>query len=504
MAAPLPSSGAAGSPEARRRRSAALRRSGRRALGACGVVILGSVVAPSAASRPAAAAGPPATSCPAHAAAGADQVAGYNLGAQAEGARYALASPGLLPVGDAEKGTIMEFDVPFARDTVSEGPVIDALGSPAYPGDTAAHLGTAVATFGGPPLPNDPVLAEAAYPPSPGVGPRAAFGPAGGGSSAGSASATAGAQGAAAQATAASSSYSPTGGAPGASSDSATSTTKIDIGTNCVDASATAATGAVDLAGGLIHIGGITGTAAARSDGSRAAPEAHLSVGQVTVGGLAAYIDHDGIHLAGQQPLGFGVVGQVQAALNNALQSYGMAVKLIDPTTTKGPGAAATADSGGVEVTFDRTLPATGVPGVPAISVPGQPPVPVGSPPLPLHMEVIYGSATASADATNAPPVGAVPTPPPPATPTAASSGAPSTAGLSGGTTGSLGSSGTSLGTLSGPGAGPSVELANSSGPAGSGVPVPVGWIILGILASLVVAGPLFGYARWQLLEGRM
>jgi hypothetical protein len=471
-------------------------------------LLLGALTVPPLLSGRAGAAAPPDATCPSQPAGGAaapagNQVAGYDLSAQATGARYDLASPGLLPVGDPHEGTIMEFDVPLARGSVSEGPVVDSLGSPAYPGDTAAHLGTAIATFGGPALPNDPVVAEATYPPSPGHGGSEQFGPSGGGAGAGTASATAGQDGGTAQSTAAATSFSPAGSTPAASADSSTTTTHIDLGATCVSAQATATSGAVDLAGGLIHIAGVTGTAAARSDGTTGVPDAHLAVGRVTVGGLAAFIDHDGIHLAGQQPVGYGVVAQVQAALNNALHTYGLGVKLIDPVTTVTPGAAS-ADSGGLEVTIDRQLPATGVPGVPAISVPGQPPIPVGTPPAPLHIEVVYGGAKVSADATIAPPFPNLATPSisAPAGTTGPGSGATLGSGSSLSPTTPLTSSG-AVGAISGPGAAPSLQLARSGGPA-SGVPAPVGWIIAGVLASLVLAGPLFGYARWQLLEGRI
>ncbi|HET6810565.1 MAG TPA: hypothetical protein VFH50_06110 [Acidimicrobiales bacterium] len=469
-------------------------------------LLLGALTVPPLLSVRAGAAAPPAATCPPQppggaAAPGGSQVAGYNLSAQATGARYDLASPGLLPVGDPHEGTIMEFDVPLARGSVSEGPVVNSLGSPAYPGDTAAHLGTAIATFGGPALPNDPVVAEATYPPSPGHSGSEQFGPSGGGAGAGTASATAGQDGGTAQSTAAATSFSPAGSTPAASADSSTTTTHIDLGATCVSAQATATSGAVDLAGGLIHIAGVTGTAAARSDGTKGVPDAHLAVGKVTVGGLAAFIDHDGIHLAGQQPVGYGVVAQVQAALNNALHTYGLGVKLIDPVTTVKPGAAS-ADSGGLEVTIDRQLPATGVPGVPAISIPGQPPIPVGTPPAPLHIEVVYGGAKVSTDATIAPPFPNLATPSlsPPGGTTGTGSG--SAVGSSSSLSSPLPSSG-SVGGISGPGAAPSLQLARSGAPA-PGVPAPAGWIIAGVLASLVLAGPLFGYARWQLLEGRI
>ena len=96
------------------------------------------------------------------------QIAGSTLTALAVGVRYQLSSPGFLPVGDPAEGIIMELDAPFARTNISQGPLINAIASPAYPGDTVAHLGTALGTFGVPiPIPNEPVLAEANYPPTP-------------------------------------------------------------------------------------------------------------------------------------------------------------------------------------------------------------------------------------------------------------------------------------------------------------------------------------------------
>jgi hypothetical protein len=35
------------------------------------------------------------------------------------------------------------------------------------------------------------------------------------------------------------------------------------------------------------------------------------------------------------------------------------------------------------------------------------------------------------------------------------------------------------------------------------GSPVPIAALVFGLLACIVVLGPLLGYARWQLLEGR-
>ncbi|MHB1447221.1 MAG: hypothetical protein ACYCZV_16440, partial [Acidimicrobiales bacterium] len=49
----------------------------------------------------------------------------------------------------------------------------------------------------------------------------------------------------------------------------------------------------------------------------------------------------------------------------------------------------------------------------------------------------------------------------------------------------------------------PGARLASASGSAGSS-PVPAGWVIIGVLFAIIGAAPLLGYARWQLLEGRI
>src|SRR5436305_109189 len=67
---------------------------------------------------------------PAGGSTGATHIAGYTIKTLSAAVRYQLNSPGLLPVGDPNEGNVMEADLPFARINISQGPVIDALGSP--------------------------------------------------------------------------------------------------------------------------------------------------------------------------------------------------------------------------------------------------------------------------------------------------------------------------------------------------------------------------------------
>jgi hypothetical protein len=427
-------------------------------------------------------------------------IAGYTVSALAAGFRYQLNSPGLLPVGDAQVGTIMEYDVPFARISVGEGPVIDSLGSPVYPGDTAARLGSALGTFGAPGVPNDPVLAESNYPPSPQYPTSAQFNQAAGGTGSGAASASSTATqtdaSANADVTAASLANAPGGKSPLQSASGDTTTTS-DIGAACVDATAQSRTGAISIAG-VIAIGSVVGYAATRSDGTTAVPEATLKVGAVTVGGLPAFIDASGIHLASQQPVGAAVVQVVSSQLQKTLASKDMTIKLIQPSTTT-KGGLATADSGGVEVTMKQTLPGVGQP-------------PAGTAPLPLQNIVEYGAASTSVDATTAPAPGSSSSPP------VASGGSSSGTGtgvtplpaVSGGTsgpgditTGSPGSAVTPPTPTSGIG-GQALAATPISAVPPRGSPAPIGWILVGILLAITATAPLLGYARWQLLEGRI
>ena len=430
---------------------------------------------------------------------GGTTLAGYTADTVAAGARVELDSPGLLPVGNPEKGEIVEADLPFARISVASGPVVDALASPLYPGDTAAHLGTAIATFGGPPLPNDPAVAEAQYPPSPGHSTQASFraapvGGAPGGPSGSDSESTAGAGGAGAGST--------TGGFDITNPGSPTPLLHVSASSATSSASFTdtaVSTAATTVAGvtvaGLVHIDGLSSAASATSDGSRGSPRAELHVGRVTAGGQSAWIDQSGLHVAGGPGQGGAAVRALTDQLNAALAGAGVKVSAVAPRLTSKDGAA-TATSGAILVTIERRLPAVGVPGVPALTVPGLPPVPLGTPGVPLEVTVALGGTAAGVNATTAPGLGplgglgpaGVTGPMPTSAPTAGLAGVPGAAGA-----------------LSGPGssAASAVEGAAAGDRLPAGVPVPVVLIIGGVLAALAVGLSILGYARWQLLAGR-
>jgi hypothetical protein len=439
----------------------------------------------------------------------ATQIAGYGMSALSAGVRYQLNSPGLLPVGDPNEGNVMEVDMPFARIGVTQGPVISALGSPLYGGDTLAHLGTALVTFGFPPdasALNYPVVAEALYPPAPGHSTDESFGTptqSSGGVILGAGTATShtGPDGATVESHIAR--VAVPDKAPLVDVGVSSAINKTTVKDSLVTSQAVSTIKNINIAG-MISIEGITSTAVTTSDGVKAKPTATLQIGKVTVAGQAAYIDTDGIHLASQSPLASGLTAGVEATLIKTLTQDGISLRTISPKTTVKAGQG-TADAGGLAIVLERTVPALGVPGVPSVQLPGQPPTALGTPDIRLHVELLLGYARATANATGIPvdvSVGDVGVTPPggDVLGTSTTSSDLSASGPGASISGALTPAPTSLGSGSGSGSG--VELASSPAlPRGEAL--PIAWLVFGLLGCIVVLGPLLGYARWQLLEGR-
>ncbi|MGH9301104.1 MAG: hypothetical protein ACRD0I_04005, partial [Acidimicrobiales bacterium] len=186
-----------------------------------------------------------------------------------------------------------------------------------------------------------------------------------------------------------------------------------------------------------------------------------------------------------------------------------ISIRLIDPTTTVN-GAMATADAGGLDISADVKLPGLYVPGVPSVNLPGAPPTPLSTPPVPLHLEALYGAAQASIDATSVSGstfstsgggLGLLTSGPTPLGDNSFATSVPGSTGLGlGGTLGSGSSSG------GGAGAGTTgsrlVALGTKRPPLGSSV--PLGWVIVGLFGCALAVDGLLAYARWQLLKGRV
>lgn len=430
-------------------------------------------------------------------------LAGIAASASATAVQVSPLTPGLVGAGNVSQGNLVEADIPYASSAVSTGPSSTAVASPAYPGDTAAGAGNAIATFAPqfPPqmvsLLNYPVVARADYPAQVSTGSSSTYSPpSGSGAGVGTASADATDSGS----TASSSTSKNAFGASGVTVASSTADSKTVVGASVVSATSRSHVGTIEILGGLVKIAGISSDATASSDGNTGQPTSHFKLGAVTVAGLPASIGPDGITINGSGPAPFLVPDANQALV--ALKQAGVSIHTIAPTTTF-DGASATVTSGALVVQFqDANIPNPN----------GQ--VPVSSVGLNLNL----GLSQASADATALPPLGSLGAFPGGSGPSPSSSGAavPSAGAgavpVAAGNTSSAGMATTpamasapqpgSVGTGAAPSS-PQAAAPLSPPTTLLGAPIKVAWVVIAFLLSLVVSGPLLGYANWQLLRGR-
>jgi hypothetical protein len=446
---------------------------------------------------------------------------GYSALTQAVGAQFAFNVPGVVPLPNEN---LIEEDVPFSRVNVSGGPVVDSLSAPYYPGDIAAGFGSLMSEFGAPGVPNDTALAEAKFPTSPGFPAQAKFGgnpPAGSPLAPSIFSAVSDAAVGGGDATAAISDLAldSVGKVPlpqiggiisGPSSlldlGNVNSSSAVSVDTSTVKASSTSVMKTLDIAG-MVDISGLTGTASCASDGTTATPTASLTLGQVTVDGVKAFIDGTGVHIAAT---GTGTSGLTPATLQKTLDATlaqdGISIRVLDPVLTTN-GAAGTANAGGLVVSLAHQFAVPYIPGEPTIPVPqlGNVGLPAGL--YSMTTSITFGMAQVDVGATGVPTTGAIgPSSP---TDTGAGAGALSTdpfdngSGLTtfGGTPGTE----QSLATT-GPGSAaanhPTTPMSATAFPI-RGVPAPLGWLITALLACVLLAYPLLLLARWQFLPGR-
>lgn len=428
-------------------------------------------------------------------------LAGINTTASAVAVQVSPLTPGLVGAGNVSQGNLVEADIPYAESSSSTGPTTSSVASPAYPGDTAAGAGNALSTFA-PQLPaqfvsllNDPILARADYPAQVSTGSSSSYAPPSGSSAGvGTAGAKATDSGSSSQAQISQNAFS----SAGISVASSTATSQTVIGASTVTAGSHTDVGTIQLLGGLVKIAGISSDASATSDGNNGQPTSDFNLGAVTVAGVPASIGPNGITIKGSGPASFLVPDANQALV--ALKQAGFSVYTIAPTTTLN-GASAQVTSGALVVQFqDSNIPNPN----------GQ--VPVSS----LGLDLNLGLSQASADATPLPPLGSLGSLG--GLTSNGSSAAPSVSGSV-----SPGSTGPAMAGVPGSGSSPSVASApvgNSStggsatppstallplNPASDvlGVPTKAAWVVIAFLLSMVVAGPLLGYANWQLLRGR-
>ncbi len=470
-------------------------------------------------------------------------LAGYTANLQSLSAQVAFNIPGLIPLPDAN---LLEEDLTFARTTISNGPVVNALGAPYYPGDILANFGSLLSEFAPPStpsFPNDPLLAEAEYPTAPGHGQDESFGgtPPPGvpiAPNVFSATAHAAPDGSTVTATLTDLSLSapsstssslaqlgPVASAPGsvgavlggvaaaASGSSGTggavdvasvqSTNATTIGASTVTGTAAAVLKGIDIAG-VLTISQLNGSASSTSDGNQATPTSSLHLSDVTVEGQPAYIDQQGVHVIGQSTSSTGVTPQqAQTALDNTFSQDGISVHLLEPSQSTN-GAEGIANAGGLVVTMTHQFSVPFIPGEPTIPVPG-----LGNSSLPAGTytattSMTLGNASADVQATTFPSLGDT-----------------GLSGLGGGSGVSLGLSPTDngLGATNGLGAETIGGTPGTPGTPGSGVPsavaagvvhrlplgipVPVAFLLVGLILCVLVTYPMLLTVRWQFLSGR-
>jgi hypothetical protein len=457
--------------------------------------------------------------------AAATSLVGFNATTQAIGAQFAFNVPGVVPLPNEN---LIEEDVPFSRVNVSGGPVVDSLSTPFYPGDIAAGLGSLLAEFGFPGLPlNDPLLAEAKFPTSPGFPAQAKFG---GTPSPGSPAALSvfsavsnagagGGDGTAALTDLSLDSLGSPSSIPlvggilsGVSSlldvGNISAANTVTLGPASIKATSTSEMKALNIAG-LVDINGLTATASSTSDGTTATPTASLTLGQVTVDGVKAFIDNQGVHIAATSTGSLGLTpAALQKSLDATLAADGISIRVLDPVLTTKPGEGA-ANAGGLSVSLSHQFDVPYIPGEPTIPVPdlGNVGLPAGL--YTMTTSITFGMAQVDVSATGLTPA----TAPGPGVPAGSASGGDNGLGSS-----ALDDSGTGLTTFGGtPGtvqgvatSGPGSAAANRPSPITSatafpirGIPAPLGWIVTALLACVLLAYPLLLLARWQFLAGR-
>jgi hypothetical protein len=436
-------------------------------------------------------------------------LAGLNASSYATGVQAAPLTPGVVGAGNVSQGNLIEAEIPYAAASTSTGPSSSGVASPAYPGDTAAGAGNDLATFA-PQFPaafvsllNDPVVARADYPAQVSVGTSSTYAPPGpSGTGVGTAAADATPSGATAQSATSRTSFATNVLTVGSS----TAVSSTSLGASSVQASSHSDVGTIEIMGGVVKIAGLSSDASATSDGNIGQPTSNFNLGAVTVAGTPASIGPNGITLSSNTQGGLLVPTANQAL--GALQQAGISVHTVAPVTVLN-GASATVTSGALVITFqDANIP----------NPSGQ--VPVSS----VGLDLNIGLSQASANATSLPPFAQFPFGSggsgPPSQPAASIGSGVVSSTVSGGSVpvvspGGIGSLGSSTGpSIASTGAPTQTSTApgGSSAPAALvpsppatllGAPIKVAWVVIAFLLSLVVSGPLLGYANWQLLRGR-
>lgn len=398
---------------------------------------------------------------------------------------------GLVPAGNLATGDFFQISIPYAQTSSQTGPSSAAVATPVYPGPVAASLSGGLALLGFPPalakLFVDPVLAQAAYPPQPGMNATGNYSPPEGTTTGvGTASTSADVGGSKAESVL---SNTPLAGGLitiGTASNNSSTT----IGASSVSDVAHADLTHISIDHGLVDIASISSDSSATSNGSVGTETSTLKIGAVTVAGQPAYIGPDGLHLAKTSNSLENLTGVLNQVLV-ALQQAGLSITTVNPSSTV-QGAQASVDSGVVQIGFqDQSIP----------SPDGE--VPVTSAGVLIDLGLTHADAQATA-------LPAIPSFNSSSPPNFSSPGSQSLSGNTG-STGTGSSTVINTNNTGGSGSQPATaQLPSQSNgslvtqPAAFiGVPTRMAWVVIAVILSIVASGPLLGYANWQLLRGR-
>lgn len=440
------------------------------------------------------------------------ELAGINANATGSAVQFDIDVPGVLPLGNAAVGDIINVSLPFATSSANTGPTTSGIASPAWPGTALSNAGSLVETFSSKvphsitKLLNDPVVARSTYPSQLNVKTTGRFAPA---NAAGVGTSTTESSAGATHSRSELTDLLPIGPSSPLSGltkllsvgqKKAVAGPLIEVGSAVTSSQALVHAASVSTAShsdigtitiaGLIKIDGIASDASATSDGKAGKQHSQLHIGAVTVAGLSASIGPNGITINKKTNNSLSLV-PVANALLTALQQAGITVHTIAPAS-RVKGSAAEVTSGALQIGFeDNNIPNLGalLPQLPLL-LPNS---------LGVHLNI--GASEADADATPLPGFSNPGSPPPVTTPTTGtvpvgSSGIPPVTG-----TGPI-PTGPEVVTPTQPGTSPVVALPNTNNSA-FGVPVRVAWVIGAFVLSVLAAGLLLAYANWQLLRGR-
>jgi hypothetical protein len=176
-------------------------------------------------------------------------------------------------------------------------------------------------------------------------------------------------------------------GGPGAQIGSLSSNATSSIKGGKAVSEAVSQVGNIVLGDGVVRIESVISKAKAVSDGTASDAQGSTVIQGFTIANTPVSVTQDGVSISGQPPAN--VLGQVIDPVNTALKALGMSISLSKPAVTK-DGSKAQVSTGGLQITFDNAGLVTSIPADVRSNVPVD---------LTGKTTLVFGSASASTDA---------------------------------------------------------------------------------------------------------